>query len=80
MFDWQFAEAQNRFNEVVELALTEGPQRVTHLGDAVVVLSEAEYERITGKRPGIVEQFMIGPSLEMLDLTRDKSVMHDIDL
>ena len=80
MFDWQFVEAKNRFSEVVRLALTEGPQRVTRHGDAVVVLSEAEYERITGKRPGIVEQFMQGPSLEELDLTRDKSVMRDIDL
>lgn len=77
MFDWQFAEAQNRFNEVVELALTEGPQRITHNDDIVVVLSEAEYEQITSKRPGIVEQFMQGPSLEGLDLTRDKSVVPD---
>lgn len=80
MLNWQLAEAKNRFSEVVRLALTEGPQRVTRRGDAVVVLSEAEYERITGKRPGIVEQFMQGPSLEELDLTRDKSVMRDIDL
>lgn len=64
----------------MRLALTEGPQRVTCRGDAVVVLSEVEYERITGKRPGIVEQFMQGSSLEELDLTCDKSVMRDIDL
>lgn len=80
MLNWQLAEAKNRFSEVVRLALTEGPQRVTRRGDAVVVLSEVEYERITDKRPGIVEQFMQGPSLEELDLTRDKSVMRDIDL
>nr|CAA6818686.1 MAG: Antitoxin [uncultured Thiotrichaceae bacterium] len=80
MLNWQLAEAKNRFSEVVRLALTEGPQRVTRRGDAVVVLSEAEYERITGKRQGIVEQFMQGPSLEALDLTRDKSVMRDVDL
>ena len=77
MLNWQLAEAKNRFSEVVRLALTEGPQRVTRRGDAVVVLSEVEYERITGKRPGIVEQFMQGPSLEELDLTRDKSVIQN---
>ncbi len=80
MLNWQLAEAKNRFSEVVRLALTEGPQRVTRRGDAVVVLSEVEYERITGKCPSIVEQFMQGPSLEGLDLTRDKSEMRDIEL
>jgi prevent-host-death family protein len=77
---WQLAEAKNRFSEVVRLALTEGPQRVTRRDQAVVVLSEQEYERITGKRPGIVDQFMNGPSLEGLDLSRDESSMRDIEL
>ena len=80
ILDWQLAEAKNRFSEVVRLALTSGPQRVTRRDDAVVVMSEVEYERITGKRPGIVDQFMNGPSLEGLDLSRDKSVMRDVEL
>jgi prevent-host-death family protein len=78
--NWQLAEAKNRFSEVVRQALTEGPQRVTCDGGVVVVLSEQEYERITGKRPGIVDQFMNGLSLEGLDLSRDESPMRDIEL
>ena len=79
--DWRLAEAKNRFSEVVRLALTEGPQRVKRRDKStVVVLSEEEYDRITGKKPSIIDQFMNGPSLEGLDLTRDKSTMRNIEL
>lgn len=47
--DWQLADAKNRLSEVVNRALTEGPQRIERRGDRVVVLSEAEYDRLTGK-------------------------------
>jgi antitoxin Phd len=33
---WQVQEAKNRFSEVIELAMTEGPQVVTRHGRAVV--------------------------------------------
>lgn len=74
MLNWQLEEAKNRFSEVVRLALTSGPQRVTRGDDVVVVMSEAEYGCLIGNRPGIVDQFISGPSLEGLDLSRDKLV------
>ena len=44
---WQLQDAKNRFSEVVEKALTEGPQRVTRRGKpAVVVVAADEYERL----------------------------------
>ena len=43
---WQLAEAKNKFSEVFTRALTEGPQRVRRRSDTVVILSEAEYERL----------------------------------
>ncbi len=78
---WKLADAKNRFSEVVRKALTEGPQRVTRRKDAVIVLSEAEYQRLTGDRPGFRDYLLeIGPSLEGLDLTRDHSPSRDVSL
>ncbi len=76
--DWKLAEAKNKFSEVVRRALTEGPQRVTRRDDAVVILSEADYERLTGQRPGFRDYLMSGPTLADVDLERDRSPMREI--
>ena len=45
---WQLQEAKNRFSEVVNLALSEGPQTVTRHGrPAVVIVSAGQYARET---------------------------------
>lgn len=80
---WQVAEAKNKFSELITKALTEGPQRVRRRGETVVVLSEAEYERLAGKpKPKMTlgEYLLNGPSLEGLDLERRKSPMRPVDL
>lgn len=77
---WQLAEAKNRFSEVVRLALQEGPQKVTRRGDAVIVMSEAEYRRLSGEKPSFLQYLASGPSLEGVELSRDPSPMRDIDL
>lgn len=79
--DWKLADAKNKFSEVVTRALTEGPQRVSRRDDAVVILSESDYQRLTGKRPGFAA-FLLGngPSLEGVDLTRDRSSDRDVPL
>jgi antitoxin Phd len=77
--DWQLADAKNRFSELVSRALTEGPQRVTRRNEAVVLVAEAEYERLTGKRPGLKEFLLNGPDLSGLDIERDHSTMRGFD-
>jgi prevent-host-death family protein len=77
---WNLAEAKNRLSEVVNLALTEGPQTITRRNDTVVVISAAEYDELTGKRPSFKEFLLQGPSFEGLDLTRDESPMREVDL
>ena len=47
---WNLAEAKNRLSEVVNLALTEGPQTITRRKDAVVVISAEKYAELTGKQ------------------------------
>lgn len=81
---WQVAEAKNKFSELFTRAMTEGPQRVRRRGETVVVLSEAEYERLAGpaqpKKMSLGEYLLQGPSLEGLDLERRRSPMRPVDL
>ena len=79
--EWRLAEAKNRFSELVNRALAEGPQRVVRRDDAVVVVAERDYEKLTGTRPSF-KKFLLGrgPSLERLDLMRDRSPMRKAKL
>ena len=50
---WQLQVAKNRFSEVVERAINDGPQTVTKHGkDAVVIVSVEQFQRgyKTGKK------------------------------
>ncbi len=78
--DWQLADAKNRFSEVVRRALTEGPQRISRRKEAVMVIAESEYRRLTGRRTSFVAYLLDGPSLEDVDLTRERAPMRDVEL
>jgi antitoxin Phd len=78
--DWQLTDAKNRFSELMNRALRDGPQRVQRRNEAVIVLAEEEYERLAGKRPDFKEYLMSGPSFDGLDLSRDPSLGRDIPL
>jgi antitoxin Phd len=77
---WNLAEAKNRLSEVVNLALSEGPQTITRRNDTVVVLSAAEYAELTGNRPGFKNYLTQGESFEGLELSRDRSPTRDVEL
>ncbi len=78
--DWQLAEAKNRLSEVVGRALGEGPQRITRRGEAVIVVSEDDYMRLTGERIGFVDYLMSGPSLDGVEFDRDGEPMREVEL
>ena len=68
MLTWQLQEAKGKFSEVVKRALSDGPQGITVRGEPVaVVISRAEYARLTNPKPGIVE-FMRGSPMTGLEL------------
>ena len=48
--EWRLADAKNRFSELVSRALSEGPQRVLRRNDAVIVVAQRDYDRLTGGR------------------------------
>jgi len=78
--EWNLADAKNRFSEVVNLALTQGPQRVHRRKDTVVVVAAEEYERLVGQRPAFKDYLCQGESFEGLDLARDQSPGRDFPL
>ncbi len=79
--EWRLAEAKNKFSELFNRALAEGPQRVRRRDEAVVVVSANDYDRLTGSKPGFKDFLMgEGPDLEGLDLRRDRSPMRNIEL
>ena len=61
--EWHLQDAKNQFSKLVQKARSEGPQTVTLRGErAAVVLSAADYDKLTGNRPNIVEDLLIGPA------------------
>lgn len=77
---WQLQEAKNRFSEVVEEALSAGPQTVTRRGEPVVVVVAIDtWRRLVGPRPSLKEYLRAAP-LEGLDLTRDEGERADVVL
>ncbi len=78
---WQVAEAKNKFSELITRALTEGPQRVRRRGETVVILSEADYERLAARDDLTIADFILnGPSLEGLEFERDRSPGREVTL
>jgi len=79
--NWRLAEAKNKFSELFNRALSEGPQRVQRRDDAVVVMDAQEYDRLTGAAPSF-KDFLLGegPALDDLDLSRDRSSMREVEL
>lgn len=71
MAEWQLTDAKNRLSEVMNLALTQEPQRVHRRNQSVIIISEKEYRKLKGKRSHFLEYLIKGPSFEGLDLARD---------
>lgn len=80
--EWKLEDAKARFSEVVRLARSEGPQRVSVRGkDAVVVISVEELERLAppDNRAPLVA-FMEGLHLDSLDIGREHDTGRDVEL
>jgi len=79
---WQLQEAKNRFSELVNEALTAGPQRVTRRGEPVVViLSADEYQRIQKSQTPLSVFFRQSPLVGVeLDLARDQSLPREVEV
>ncbi len=79
---WALQDAKNRFSEVVEYALHEGPQFVTRRGKAaVVVLSVQDFQQLSAGRESLVTFFRQSPLVEAsIDMTRASDHGPEIEL
>jgi len=60
---WTVAEAKAKFSEIIERAVSEGPQTITNRGrTAAIVVGAEEWERKT-KRAGNLAEFFAGSPL-----------------
>ena len=61
--NWTVAEAKAKFSEIIERAMTEGPQTITRKGrTAAVVVGAEEWQRKT-RRAGNLAEFFAGSPL-----------------
>ena len=78
---WQVQEAKQRFSELVNRALGEGPQVVTRHGrEVVVVLSATRYRELAGHRPDFRDFLLSAPDLDDLDIERSREIARVVDL
>lgn len=81
MHTWQLQIAKSRFSEVVERTIKEGPQLVTRRGqEAVVMVSAAEYRRLSGQTPQLMDCLLNAPRGEPLIIERSHEAIRGIDL
>jgi prevent-host-death family protein len=67
---WQIQDAKSRLSELVKCAETLGPQKITVHGQPVaVVISQAMYEKLTGKTQSLVGFMRASPLYDMEDLS-----------
>jgi prevent-host-death family protein len=77
---WQLQDAKNHFSEVVENALSQGPQEIIRRGKkTVVVLSIDEYRRLRCKKTSLAAFFRTSP-LAGIDLQRSNDMSREVDL
>ena len=79
---WQLQEAKNKFSELVEKAIGEGPQIVTKHGeDSVAILSILDFRKLVGPKNSLVEFFAKSPFKGLdLDSSRQKDLGRKVDL
>ena len=82
MAQWQLQEAKNKFSEVIDKAIKDGPQVVTRRGiETVVVVSVDEYRNLTKPQTDIVDFFQKSPLKDAnLDLSRIKDLPREVNI
>jgi prevent-host-death family protein len=77
---WQIHEAKQQFSQIVQRALDDGPQIVTRRGEEVVIVSAAEFRRLTGNKPDFKRFLLSGPDLSALELDRPTDLPREVEL
>ena len=75
---WALQDAKNKFSELVDKAVGDGPQTVTRHGrEAVVVMSVNDYKKLLVNKKDLVDFFSSSPLVESgLDIDRSNDSNH----
>lgn len=78
---WALQDAKNKFSQVVDLALKEGPQTVTRHGrDCVMIVSSQAYRK-QKKKGGLSDFFKNSPLCGVeLDTSRTEDLPREVSL
>jgi antitoxin Phd len=78
---WQLQDAKNRFSELVQRVLDEGPQVVTRRGEeVVVVMSIEEYDRLRAPKSDFSQFLLSFPDVEPFEIERSTDPPREVDL
>lgn len=82
MNTWQLQSAKAQLSQLVQKAITAGPQQISVRGEVkVVVLTKEEYDHLTQKKTSFIDFIRQSPLFGLkINLKRDKSLTRDIDL
>ena len=71
--EWRLYDAKNKFSEVVNLALTVGPQHIRRNKDEVVLISKEAFENLSQQPPSLIDFLLSAPCMDDLAIERDLS-------
>jgi len=76
---WQLQEAKNKLSQVVDEAISDGPQIITRRGiEVVIVIAYEQFKKMAASEEKLSDFFKNSPlASEELDLSRDKSAVRD---
>ncbi len=79
---WTVVDAKAHLSQVIDEALSQGPQQITRNGrPAVVVVSAEEWERKTRRKGSLAEFFAASPLRDSnLEIERGEDGPREIDL
>jgi prevent-host-death family protein len=80
--NWTVAEAKAKFSEIIERAMSEGPQTITRKGrTAAIVVGAEEWQRKTQRAGNLAEFFAASPLRgSELKVRRRKAPLRKISL
>lgn len=74
-------DAKTRFSELIERAITEGPQTITrHGAERAVVLSVEDYRVLASYKPDFKAHLLGGPKVDDFAMERDSDKGRAIEL
>jgi prevent-host-death family protein len=79
---WALQDARNRFSELVDTAVREGPQTITRRGkDTAVLLSVDQFRKLTQRGNSLVDFLRDSPLKGVpLDLSRSEDTGREVSL